>query len=226
MRRSDLRESNACCWFGKPEPNHSAKVALVRRPYTRCSDSNEAACAIGTKRELVSRVELDCGTYRVPLLPKTNQRWWRCRELNPRAPLCKSRPRPDGHPRCSHCAAPRFRLLCACPHAKDRTRPFTVSNPRRGAGESNAILLIWNQLGHHDLHPVRLASASLPLLEQDFPARRQGSFATVDLEDPRAERRFVRGSNSSHSLDRGTATASRITKHSRARKGSSLRNSV
>ncbi len=25
-------------------------------------------------------------------------RWWRCRELNPHAPACKARPRPDGHP--------------------------------------------------------------------------------------------------------------------------------
>jgi hypothetical protein len=68
--------------------------------------------------------------------------------------------------------------------ASDLSRPSPIgrgttrsvephTEPRRGAGESNAILLIWNQLGHHGLRP---------------------------------EERFVRESNSSHSLDRGTAT--------------------
>jgi hypothetical protein len=33
-------------------------------------------------------------------------------------------------------------------------------NVSRGAGESNAILLIWNQLGHHGLRPIALPSAS------------------------------------------------------------------
>jgi len=35
--------------------------------------------------------------------------------------------------------------------------------PRRGAGESNAILLIWNQLGHHGLRPRRANPKASPV---------------------------------------------------------------
>jgi hypothetical protein len=40
--------------------------------------------------------------------------------------------------------------------------PITVSNPRQGAGESNAIPRIWNPIGRHGLHPIGDHRATSP----------------------------------------------------------------
>ena len=55
---------------------------------------------------------------------------------------------------------------------KAKQRPF-ASEPKRsrGAGESNAILLIWNQLGHHGLRPK--TSRLVPVTLRSTPLDRR-----------------------------------------------------
>jgi hypothetical protein len=130
-----------------PTYENVADFRRTLRPYSREWPSLLAPPkqVLSRPPELVSGVEPDCSPYQGLLLPKTNQHLW------------------------THGLTLPIVLL-----AKQNSDPSRLSpNVSRGAGESNTILLIWNQLGHQGPRPeiLRLVPVTLrsPPLDRRVP---------------------------------------------------------